>query len=135
VQQAAGAWGTVNAFGSSNQFNFMGTIGNVFELFDVGLYEGTYAPTFKVPDYASELLACYRHYEKSISDGVNQTAGVANTSGLYAAVVWKVTKRAVPTLTWLPNSGTVSNSTPGPTGAYGLFSVLTGFGYIADARL
>ena len=35
----------------------MGTVGNVFELFDVCLTEGTVAPPFEVPDYASELAA------------------------------------------------------------------------------
>jgi hypothetical protein len=64
-QQAAGAWGAgSNIIGSSNQFNFMGSGSNVFELFDVGLYEGSVAPAFQVPDYASELLACRRYWRK-----------------------------------------------------------------------
>lgn len=63
-QQAAGSWGTTNAVGSSNQFNFMGTNGNVFELFDVGLYEGSAAPAFKVPDFQLALLESQRYYYK-----------------------------------------------------------------------
>ena len=62
-QQAVGSWGTGNAYGSSNQFNFMGTNGNVFELFDVSLTEGSVAPPFMVPDYASELAACRRYWQ------------------------------------------------------------------------
>jgi hypothetical protein len=40
----------------------MGTINNIFELFDVGLYEGSVAPAFQVPDYASELALCKRYW-------------------------------------------------------------------------
>lgn len=65
-QQAAGSWGTANAVGSSNQFNFMGTIANVFELFDVGLYEGVVAPPFEVPDFARTELECQRYVRKLI---------------------------------------------------------------------
>ena len=39
-------------YATANQFNFMGTINNVFELFDVSLTEGTVAPPFQLPDYA-----------------------------------------------------------------------------------
>jgi hypothetical protein len=63
-QQAANSWGTANALGSPNQFTFMGTLSNVFELFDVSLTEGTVAPTYQVPDYTSEILLCKRYYQK-----------------------------------------------------------------------
>ena len=66
-QQTAGSWGTVNAFGSINQFNIMGTVGNIFELFDVSLTEGTVAPPFQVPDYASELALCSRYFQNLTS--------------------------------------------------------------------
>ncbi|GAB9186059.1 hypothetical protein [Bradyrhizobium diazoefficiens] len=61
--KAAGAWGTdaSGIYGSPNQFNVMGTVGNVFELFDVGLYLGSTPPSFQVPDYAQELAACKRY--------------------------------------------------------------------------
>ncbi len=62
-QQVANSWGTGNAVGSPNQFNFMGTAGNVFELFDVSVTEGTTAPAFVVPDYATELAACKRYFQ------------------------------------------------------------------------
>ena len=61
----AGSWVGVNALATANQFNFMGTINNVFQLFDVSLTEGTSAPPFQVPDFAAELAACMRYYEKS----------------------------------------------------------------------
>jgi hypothetical protein len=61
---APGSWAGAHYLGSSNQFNFMGTVGNVFELFDVSLTEGTTAPSFVVPDYPSELRACQRYWRK-----------------------------------------------------------------------
>ena len=61
---APNTWSATTTIGSSNQFNFMGTNGNVFELFDVSLTEGNVAPPFQVPDYASELEACRRYYQQ-----------------------------------------------------------------------
>jgi hypothetical protein len=78
-QQAAGSWGAANAIGSSNQFNFMGTTGNVFELFDVGLYEGAAAPVFQVPDYVSEFVSCRRYFRMSAAEG----AGTPSTTTVF----------------------------------------------------
>jgi hypothetical protein len=96
-QQAAGSWGTVNAVGSANQFNFMGTAGNVFELFDVGLYEGTVAPAFQVPDYASELALCQRYYQKFIGFMVagNHAAGQLMYNGFPIAPQLRATPTSV----------------------------------------
>jgi hypothetical protein len=65
-QTPAGAWVAGQFFATANQFNFMGTAGNVFELFDVGLYEGSLAPAFQVPDYASEMAICQRYFCSSV---------------------------------------------------------------------
>lgn len=64
-QTPAGAWAAGNLLGSANQINFLGTAGNVFELFDVGLYEGTVAPPFVVPDYPSEVTLCQRYWRRT----------------------------------------------------------------------
>jgi hypothetical protein len=64
-QAAPNVWSTnSNGLATANQFNFCGTNGNVFELFDVGLYVGTVAPGYVVPDYAHELDQCKRYYER-----------------------------------------------------------------------
>jgi hypothetical protein len=60
-QGTPNSWQSSGSLADANQFNFMGTNGNVFELFDVGLYQGSAAPAFQVPDYATELLACKRY--------------------------------------------------------------------------
>lgn len=68
-QQAGGSWLNFTRMTTSNQFNFMGTVGNVFELFDVSLTEGSVAPPFQVPDMISELVLCQRYWRK-ISSGM-----------------------------------------------------------------
>lgn len=67
----SGTWAQDNTNGmyvyvylmQSGGANVFATNGNVFELFDVGLYEGATAPPFQCPDYASELLLCQRYYQ------------------------------------------------------------------------
>ena len=97
-QTTAGAWNNAtNIFGSANQFNFMGTAGNVFELFDVSLTEGTVAPPFQVPDYASELAACKRYYRQIITGSV-QFPVVAFTNGAILQFPMSPTMRSFPTI-------------------------------------
>ncbi|MBO0715988.1 MAG: hypothetical protein J2P55_01460 [Rhizobiales bacterium] len=43
--------------------------GSVFELFDVGLYQGGVAPVFQVPDFSAELQVCQRYWCKSYNYG------------------------------------------------------------------
>ena len=95
-QQASGAWTGNNVVSSTNQFNFMGTVGNVFELFDVSLTEGTVAPPFQVSDYASELAACQRYFNflKIETNGYCPAASVP----FCQFVPFPTTMRAPPTL-------------------------------------
>jgi hypothetical protein len=92
-QKTAGAWGTdaSGIYASSNQSNFLGTNGNVFELFDVGLYEGSVAPAFQVPNVDDETRKCQRYYFKYA------TAIVSSSGNTYAAWVLPVKMRAAPT--------------------------------------
>jgi hypothetical protein len=110
-QQAAGAWGTTNGMGTSNQFNFMGTVNNVFELFDVGLYEGNVAPAFMVPDYASELVLCQRYWRFWLG-GVFY---IYATTGAVGYVSWPISPpmRIAPTAVF-------ANVTYGNASAFGL---------------
>jgi hypothetical protein len=90
----AGSWTAGSFFGTANQFNFMGTINNVFELFDVSLTEGTVAPPFKVPDYADELLACQRYWQQV---GMGATGSWTGAGGAQVASQFPVAMRANPT--------------------------------------
>ena len=65
-QQAAGTWLAGSGYTTANQFNFLGTLNNVFELFDVSLTEGSVAPPFQLPDYPTELALCKRYYYKRL---------------------------------------------------------------------
>jgi len=101
-----GAWTTGNFMGSANQTNFMGTLNNVFELFDVSLTEGTVAPPFVVPDYVSELALCQRYYFKRLSGLYGY---VPNVGGFAIdAIYFPVTMRTNPTL--LATGGTALSS-------------------------
>jgi hypothetical protein len=92
-QGPSGVWAAGNFFATVNQSNFMGTVNNVFELFDVGLYEGDKAPAFIVPDYSRALAECQRYWEPVGMTVTSQSPPYHNTSW------FRVTKRASPTLT------------------------------------
>ena len=95
-QTPAGSWVASNFMGSSNQFNFMGTLSNIFDLFDVSLTEGSVAPPFQVPDYASELALCQRYYYKASNEPLGLTASAFSCGGIYP---YKVVMRATPAVT------------------------------------
>lgn len=135
-QQAAGSFAATNTLTTSNQFNFGATNGNVFELFDVGLYEGVVAPSFTVPDFTSELALCQRYWEKSTNYAVHPNSGAnlagytdisvgtATTSFLGGNSFFKVTKRTAPTIVLYDLAGAANkifrgsnNQTPGTVSA------------------
>jgi hypothetical protein len=101
-QTAVNTWQSTGLMlATSNQFNFMGTNGNTFELFDVSLTEGSVAPPFVVPDYASELLACQRYWRKNaIMPGSFVNAVVLRVTAQLAPVM-----RSTPTFVVLNGTG------------------------------
>jgi hypothetical protein len=116
-QTSAHTWAAGNFFATSNQFNFMGTNGNVFELFDVSLTVGTTAPAFLVPDYAETLRACQRYWEKSFPYSVAPADNVrVDTWAGFAAATnqivsqkirYAIQKRSTPTLTFYSSNNGV----------------------------
>ncbi|MBA7464874.1 hypothetical protein ES703_06657 [subsurface metagenome] len=102
-QQAAGSWAATNVFGSSSQFNFMGTLSNVFELFDVGLHEGAAAPSFLVPDYPAELELCQRYWEWGGQGWSGRTLSGTDAQG---TIIYRE-KRTAPTITWNGSNQTI----------------------------
>jgi hypothetical protein len=66
-QGVANTWQAGNQYATPNQFNFAGTAGNVFELFDVWLGEGSAAPNYIVPEFSSEKWLCRRYYQSQVS--------------------------------------------------------------------
>lgn len=118
--QSPNNWsGASSVFATSNQFNLLGTVGNVFELFDVGLYEGSSAPPFQLPDFNDELDRCQRYWEKSYDYAT--AVGTATNNGVrgslqnsapasYGAGTFLKRKRVAPTVTlYSPNNGAPGN--------------------------
>lgn len=123
LQQAAGSWTGANMLASANQFNFMGTISNVFELFDVSLTVGTVAPAFVVPDYTLELNACMRYYEKA---GFDLEMPVTSGQDYGHAGYFSIPFRATPTLAAADSSTTNLGA---PTSLAMVSASLTTFAY------
>lgn len=106
TQTTPGSWQAGNFVATANQFLFMGTAGNIFELFDVGLYAGSVAPPFQVPDYGSELDQCKRYWQRI---GGAQAGDVYirgyNTAGagITTTVGYTTELRAIPVVTVVGN--------------------------------
>jgi hypothetical protein len=115
-QTAAGTWTAGSFVCSPNQSNFAAINGNVFELFDVGFYQGSVVPPFIVPDFASELQLCQRYFEKSYSYAVAPGTAASDFTEFWDVIgagayqmpgaKFAVRKRVVPSITlYSPNSG------------------------------
>jgi len=96
----AGVWGSAPVLTTSAQFNFLGQTAFPFELFDVSLTEGTSAPPFQVPDFASELALCQRYFAR-VTPLMRTYASAGQLYGW--SIKLPVTMRANPTLT-LPST-------------------------------
>lgn len=105
-------------WGGVQTANLCATNGNVLELFDVGLYEGTTAPAFQLPDLISELAACRRYWRSSYVQGT-QPGSATNTAAIrhfpegsttfanMGHILFDPPMRATPTVTlYAPGSGT-----------------------------
>jgi hypothetical protein len=60
-------WQSGNVFSTSGSVNFMQTVGNTIDLFDVGLYDVTgltngVIPPFELGSYTEDLAKCLRYY-------------------------------------------------------------------------
>ena len=92
----------------------MGTVGNVFELFDVGLYEGSAAPSFRLPNYDDELRKCQRYYFQTAASEYLPMSGTllgGATTGKFSSMPVPATMRTDPAVT----PGTSAVVTNGPT--------------------
>jgi hypothetical protein len=117
-QQAAGSWGaSANAVGTSNQVNWLDTLGATFYMTGVQFEVGNTASSFeKIPIHQS-LIACQRYYEKSYDMHTPIATGTFNGSFTCTwissnrpktDIQFKVEKRTTPTITiYNPNSGAV----------------------------
>jgi hypothetical protein len=101
------AWGTANVFTTAAQVNNVATTSGGGSIADVGLYEGTSAPPFEVPNLMEEFRRCQRYLEY---------AEITLTTSPYTTQVAMMAQKrlASPTITLV--SGAVNG---GATTAYG----------------
>ena len=85
----------------------MGTGGNVFELFDVSLTEGSVAPPFQVPDVVSELALCQRYYQVLLRVAFLTTT----TPFTYPNYFFPTPMRITPTVFALPDDTAMTGMT------------------------
>ena len=132
----ADTWQAGSYFGTSSTTNGIGTISEVFELFDFGVYADPdstgVAPTFVLPNYDDDLAACQRYYQ-SLSSSL---AVLAATNFDYPSWTFR-TMRTTPTGVFNFNGGTgstfnISNNTFYQVTAH---SELSGFAVKFNARM
>jgi len=109
-----GSWQAAGPPTTNNQFN-AAAVASGFELFDVSFTEGTVAPPFQVPDYATELAACQRYWHNPfVSMRVCSPTGT--NSYWYNSHMFPVGMRATPTI--VVGFGLFGNLIGDPTAAY-----------------
>jgi hypothetical protein len=95
-----GAWtGTANIFGATGQTNVLASQGNTWYLTGVQFEVGSTATNFEFRHYNTELAMCQRYYNFC------DTGYFPNTVGMMQ--FFKVTMRAVPTVTWAGGGGSI----------------------------
>jgi hypothetical protein len=103
-------WSNFDARGSSNQVNWMATLGNTFYITGIKVEEGSEATDFQHVSYADELAKCQRYYQKfSAEDSIYQrySTGICfSSSNCSTLTTLPVTMRVIPTL---ETSGTASH--------------------------
>jgi hypothetical protein len=127
-QGTAGSWGATNNRTTSAQANLLATNGATFYITGVQLEKGSTATSFDYRPYGTELALCQRYFEKSFntetapSNGANSTSfsteeglmcGISTNrgSGQGTSTTYKVSKRAVPTITQYGNNSGLWGST------------------------
>lgn len=138
-QTTANTWNaTSGSIATSNQVNFMSSTSNSWQISGVQLEVGSVATPFEREIYSTTLAKCQRYYEKTYSTSVVPATAtplgcitfIAYVSTELNGAVFKVSKRAVPTVTLYTTSGT-SGQIGGPANAATAGYIAdSGFGYI-----
>jgi hypothetical protein len=108
VSATAGAWTGSGYRAATGATSVVGTNGATFYITGVQLEKGSTATSFDYRPYGTELALCQRYFEKSYAQGsVAGVTGLANASlatgissnDVIVTAIYKVTKRASPTVT------------------------------------
>jgi len=120
----AGAWSASQLWSATGATSVVGTNGATFYITGVQLEVGSSATGFEYRQYGTELALCQRYYETGITGAGSRSS---DNFGVYAGV-FKVTKRANPTVTY------VASGASGGLGGYYLGPNQDGFvGYSTSA--
>jgi hypothetical protein len=102
------AWSTTRADYRNDIGNFVASTSNEIYITGVQLELGTEATPFEHRSFGDELTKCKRYFEKVAYDGGATFIGGGmwyNSTAPYVGCKYKVTKRAVPTVTSATDSG------------------------------
>jgi len=132
VSGTAGAWQGGNLFSATSAVSVVGTNTATWYITGVQLEKAPQATAFDYRDYGRELIMCQRYYEKSYDldavPGTNSLPGltyasvgsnlVPNAYG-FMTMVFRVTKRAIPTMKIYNPGGTVNKVGNGDQADFG----------------
>jgi hypothetical protein len=115
----AGAWGSGNLVSATGATSVVGTNGATFYITGVQLEKGSTATSFDYRPYGTELALCQRYFEKSYNTDVAlgtatqvsmyATSNSGGSTGYGSSIVFKVTKRATPTMVGWTYTGTLGS--------------------------
>jgi hypothetical protein len=138
-QTPAGVWTAANKYGSATQSNLFAAVNNYFDLFDVGMYVGTTAPSYVLPDYQQELAACQRYWFTLPITVRTYAASIGSICQW--PYTYPVTMRATPTFSMLGGSasnvqaGTLTSPSNAQGGTVGFTSAAAGDAYYYGASM
>ena len=134
VSNTAGAWATGFYPSATGATSVVGTNGATFYITGVQLEKGSTATSFDYRPYSAELAMCQRYYEKSYDietkPASNTDTGRLDFAGssegnqnVITKILYKVTKRAAPTMVGYVGVGTSGSWTYEKNGASGTATV------------
>ena len=116
---SAGAWAGAQYISATGATSVVGTNGATFYITGVQLEVGSIATGFEYRQYGQELALCQRYYENMGS------CYIANSSNNYGSLIYKVSKRATPTIT-SSSSGFASQGSITTEGAWWVYTTSQG---------
>ncbi|WP_207590322.1 hypothetical protein [Rhizobium sp. ZX09] len=110
ITNQEGQWINGNFVGTAAQSPGVGTVGNVFEVADIGLYEGNNLPEWELPDAKAVYRDCLRYFENGEATFNAYVPGPNWTYGVNIAFAEK--KRVVPNMSSIVLEGSFSGVDP-----------------------
>jgi len=119
LQGTAGSWSANTYWAGTGSTNIVSTNGATFYITGVQLEKGSSATGYEYRQYQQELALCQRYYENMGS------CYIANSSNNYGSLIYKVSKRATPTIT-SSSSGFASQGSITTEGAWWVYTTSQG---------